>query len=556
MKKTFLLLLMMSCFVVSYAQVCFDDTMKQGVELYNKGKYKEASDVFNVAKTCPDIKDRINEVNSWLKKCTVAIEEMQNKKSTGTSTGSAQPPQTQSPSAGTGNKPSSSGNSQQYASTAYMKIKGIDFGIKAATAPTSFYTTLKASDVRYLVPRIHYDGLASGTKNVKLFVRLIKPDGSLDTGTGSPDGYTYAQDVTVLFGTDNYMILSGWGNAEKSLYMTGEHRIEIWYDGKKIYQQNFTLTGGGLTVNGNKTSVSSSVYSGGSTVEYTVSNGGKDYEVKYLPTWATLYKKSQTSFSIKYDANYASSSREDWFSVVSGSDNVRVNVTQYASSSSSYSSSSYSSSKSKKSGFGKGFDDDYRGGFRIGYVQKQWVYKVDGSTFTTGIWGQGEKWTPGLQVGFGAEPYLGWYMYLNTGLFYELYWQRSENEYVDGYDIFGKYLEHSLYAPAHLQFKLPLSDKFYVSLEGGIGIDLGLSAVVKYFDEGESEPYYTSDSIYGDEDYGDMKRFNLSAEFGGSICFDWFKVGVNYSSGLSDMSLGSGYKVNQNKLAIHVTFMF
>lgn len=196
-------------------------------------------------------------------------------------------------------------------------------------------------------------------------------------------------------------------------------------------------------------------------------------------------------------------------------------------------------------------------GLSIGYVQKQWIYKADGQTLKAGFWGEKPKFLHGLQAGIRVEPHLGWWFYINTGLYYEFYYSKSEEvETEDGYNILGKFMEHSLYMPVHLDFKMPVSDNFYFYIDGGIGIDCGVHASVDMYEVGEEEPFETDDSIYGNADWGDLKRFNLSGEFGGGFCIKRMKFGCTVSKGLLDTSLGEGYSVKQNKLSAFFTFMF
>lgn len=195
-------------------------------------------------------------------------------------------------------------------------------------------------------------------------------------------------------------------------------------------------------------------------------------------------------------------------------------------------------------------------GLELGYVQKQWIYKAEGEKLKTGFWGQGEKYLHGFQAGISVEPHIGWWFYVHTGLYYEFYYSKRDEEYVDGYNIFGKFMEHSLYVPAHIEFKLPVSDNFYFFVNGGIGFDCGIVATMDYYDVGSDEPYYTEENIYGNSEMGDLKRFNISGEFGGGFCVKRWKFGCTVSRGLLNMSLGEGYKVQQNKLSAYFSYMF
>lgn len=196
-------------------------------------------------------------------------------------------------------------------------------------------------------------------------------------------------------------------------------------------------------------------------------------------------------------------------------------------------------------------------GWEFGYAQKQWVYKADGEKLKTGCWGQGEDYLHGLQTGIRVEPRIGWWFYVHTGIYYEFYYSKSEDVLTDdGYSVFAKFIEHSLYVPAHIEFKMPISDNFYFFINGGVGFDCGLVAKADFYDVGGDEPYYTEEDIYGNSEMGDMKRFNISGEFGGGFCAKRWKFGCTVSRGLLDMSLGNDYTVQQNKLTAYFSYMF
>ena len=59
------------------------------------------------------------------------------------------------------------------------------------------------------------------------------PDGSSD-GPGA-NSYKFYKGIRTVE-------LSGWGNRDGNWLNAGSHKIEIWFDGLKIYQQNFSVT--------------------------------------------------------------------------------------------------------------------------------------------------------------------------------------------------------------------------------------------------------------------------------------------------------------------------
>ena len=132
---------------------------------------------------------------------------------------------------------------KEAAKTAYMKIQKIEFANvkKNGDIIDSYGSTLYASDIKYLKPRITYDGILDEYKYVTLYCKIVKPDGSIETNSNSPSGYTYSDSFYVQTGTYNTHLLTGWGNENGNCYSAGNHRLEIWYEGNRIYQTSFMV---------------------------------------------------------------------------------------------------------------------------------------------------------------------------------------------------------------------------------------------------------------------------------------------------------------------------
>lgn len=153
-------------------------------------------------------------------------------------------------------KHNSSGG-DKYASKAYMEILGISFANADAdnTIIDNYDSKLYAKEVKYLTPRISYKGLASGEKEVTLYIKLFDEDGKLKTGTGSPDGFTYSKEVKVENGTGKYIKLPGWGNPKGGSYNAGLYKMEIWHKDNMLYQKEIRLYSGATPI------VSSNIFS-------------------------------------------------------------------------------------------------------------------------------------------------------------------------------------------------------------------------------------------------------------------------------------------------------
>ena len=539
MKKLFLFFILLPWCALLAAQDCYNYTRTKGISLYDQGRYADAKNNFAAAKDCPD-KPASNDLDFWLEKCDAAIVAGDSKK-TETST-----------------KKTTSGQSNVNLN---LNIRSMEFAntTNSGEIINDFGTPLAASQIKYLKPRFTYDGL-SASASVTLYVKLIKPDGTLSYSSSSPSGYTYSKNVSLTPGSGNTCLLTGWGTDSGGSYIPGTWRIEVWMSGKRIFQKDFVLqdklAASYLRVD-NQTEVSSVYVNSGGTRTYSVSTDGTSYEVALLPSWCSVTEKTASSFTIRYSANTSAEVRSDWFQVKSGEKKVKVSVSQAASSysGSSRGSSSYGGSNNRMNTARKKISS-HPVGFEFGYVQKSWKYSDDGTSVKTGFWGQGEKAVHGLQTGIGIDPHIWWLLYAHTGVYYEYYYSKSKDEYLEGYDVYGKFEEHSLYVPAQIELKIPVSDKIYIFLNGGFGFDFGLAASVKSCLSGESEPYHTEKWIYGNEDMEYMRRFNLSGEFGGGLSLWQWKIGCTAHRGLLNRSLVEGYNVKQNKLSFYVAYMF
>lgn len=227
-------------------------------------------------------------------------------------------------------------------------------------------------------------------------------------------------------------------------------------------------------------------------------------------------------------------------SAISSSSYSSTNTPSTSTPSSSYnSSSSYSYRKRHKFNEAK---DSYCVGLSVGYVQKQWVYDYGDSKEKVDMFGE-NKFTNGIQAGLRIDPQFGYGFGINTGLFYEFYFDKSEDLSDDGYGYHYTSEEHSLYLPIHLKYSLNFSEWFQLSFYGGIGLDYGLSGKIHY--RGDDD-YNESFNMY-EEDL-DIKRFNTSLEYGASVRIKNIQLDLTMASGLINMSDNEGYEVKQNKL--------
>lgn len=107
------------------------------------------------------------------------------------------------------------------------------------TIETGYGSTIYSSNSMFLTPRITYYGIGVGNRT--LYVKLYSPDGNLSRGSSSPVGYSYSNSMYVYSGTNNTFEFSGWGNAEKGNWRSGNYRLEIWYGNTCLKSKTFTI---------------------------------------------------------------------------------------------------------------------------------------------------------------------------------------------------------------------------------------------------------------------------------------------------------------------------
>ena len=127
---------------------------------------------------------------------------------------------------------------------AYMKIRDIEFGNYCdGNVIDNYGSTLYASSLKYLYPRVLYDGLCTSNKDsIDLYVKIIDPYGTVERNSSSPSGYTYKDgNNTIYSGNDQRLVLIGWGNKNVGSYDPGTYRFEVWYEGNKLFTKSFTI---------------------------------------------------------------------------------------------------------------------------------------------------------------------------------------------------------------------------------------------------------------------------------------------------------------------------
>ena len=274
---------------------------------------------------------------------------------------------------------------------------------------------------------------------------------------------------------------------------------------------------------------------------------------KYNNSTTSSYSSSP-SYSSHSASTSSSTSSSSGSSYSSASSYTPSSSYHTSSSSSSGSYSSYSSYNSYSSHRFNEAKDDFCMGLSAGYVRKEWLYNDGSSKENLDVFWE-DKYTNGIQVGLRVDCQFGYGFGLNSGLFYEYYFDKSEDFVDNDITFYYRMKEHSLYLPVHFKYNLNFSRWFQIGLYGGIGLDCGLSG--KYILCSPEELYsgdemfspgdtLDSFSMYSDE--YDLKRFNASLEYGASIRIRRLQLNFTISKGLVNMSGSHEYTVKQNKV--------
>ena len=271
----------------------------------------------------------------------------------------------------------------------------------------------------------------------------------------------------------------------------------------------------------------------GSTQNITV-NSNSDWHVSVGTRYWAHLSKYGNQLSVRVDQNKKKTPRSDFFKLKADDKEVQVNI--------------YQSGRYRRP-FNHSVDN-YVGGISVGYIQKQWEYNEGGEKTKIGVF-EDDKYLQGVQVGIRIDPQFGAGFGMNTGIFYEYCWAKSDNNYDEygSYDL--SYKEHGLYMPVHLKFNMNFSKWFQLSVYGGIGLNYVLSGKAYVDYDGDTYDW----NVFKEED--DWKKFNTMVEYGASLRINAIQFDVTMSQGFTNWSDNSDYKLKVGRpLSVSATICF
>ena len=209
MKRTILILLtalLSTASLLAQYSPCYEAAFAEGKRLYNAGKYTQAKKYFNEAKGCPD--PNTAAANEWIGKCNQRINDKE----------------------------------IDAARFAYMRIKKMDFCNVELNGQIidDYSTTFNMSRLKYIQPRITYDGMLNVEKKAVIYVKVFDPNKTLVTGVDWPSGHTYSDSVRIVPGKMKNLMLSKWNNNGLE-FSFGTYRFELWVNGNCIHSSSFEV---------------------------------------------------------------------------------------------------------------------------------------------------------------------------------------------------------------------------------------------------------------------------------------------------------------------------
>jgi hypothetical protein len=337
--------------------------------------------------------------------------------------------------------------------------------------------------------------VTAGDKSVRINVSQLgvqpKPETTLSVAKGnlsfSSSGGNESITVTTNAGSYSLNVLPSWCTVQK---YTGHFVIACSANSASTTRTgSFTVTAGDKSVRINvsqsgvppKSETTLSVSkdnlsfssSGGKSEKITVYSNAGTYSILFVPAWCSYQTYNDGSIVVICNANNRAQSRSDWLKVTAGGKEVTINIAQSGTTNTTTQKSNASAVNEKSSNqsiipqcFNCPKGNPRPLGLSLGAVQKQWEWKTYERTAKYGAWDKYGSYLEGIQAGVRVEPLFKYGFGLNTGLFYEYYFSKSDLQtgaYTDAPGIYYyvmNYTEHSLCLPLHLEYRANFAKKF------------------------------------------------------------------------------------------------
>ena len=219
---------------------CYTTNYNKAEQLYRQGRYAEAKRHYAAASACPD-KPKQNNISTRISACDNAINEIRQRERAEQQRQEAERERIRKERE---RQEQERREREEAERNGYIRITNIKFGNTDydGNIISNYGSTLYASDILFLTPRISYEGLCKSSRSETFDVKIYKPDGSLITSSSSPSGFTYSDTETIYHG-NNQVTFPGWGSNNSGSYTPGTYRFEVWHDGNFVYSTDVSLLG-------------------------------------------------------------------------------------------------------------------------------------------------------------------------------------------------------------------------------------------------------------------------------------------------------------------------
>lgn len=198
----------------------------------------------------------------------------------------------------------------------------------------------------------------------------------------------------------------------------------------------------------------------------------------------------------------------------------------------------------------------YPWGISLAYTQKS--FKENGGE-KHGWWR--ESGMSGVQVGVKYNPQFDHGLGINTGIYYEYYYDSSTSIKVPerfNMDDHCKATlqEHDIYVPIHAEFSVHISKRFRIFVFGGLGIDYTLSAKETLGNCDESSESFNGTGNDDAYDAVGYNKFGATLDYGGGFSIEGLQIRVTKGTGLNNISKNNGADVKLDRLNVSASIHF
>lgn len=101
-----------------------------------------------------------------------------------------------------------------------------------------FGRSFRQDEIQFITFHLKLENVTALPQKGKIGVKFFGSNGTMLRSAKSPDEFTMIQSVNV---EDTILVNNGWGNSTSNYFSPGRHRIEFWWNDKRIGQTYFDV---------------------------------------------------------------------------------------------------------------------------------------------------------------------------------------------------------------------------------------------------------------------------------------------------------------------------